>query len=268
MAAGIFKPHHFAEGRFRYAYKGHYTAPPHKAGKECVVKKMKNTYTWNPTDWIETQQIVKISKQLAVNFNQYSKTSKPVTFVDVDVIQVTNTGSSTRCGLHEWVTVEDYIPGDYIKWCNNYGAIDPRSTSMPAFVHWSWAHTKGETMIADLQGVRNDVPPNNFYVPLNGFYVLTDPCLLSNTYGGKYGCTDTGIEGMAMFFLNHTCNDFCKSIPRPSLGDVPQYMLNTALGIQRNIGTSTAYSHEITFSNELRDYLIPKFREIARTANV
>ena len=38
--------------------------------------------------------------------------------------------------------MEDYIPGDFIKWCSNYGYISPKSALMPAFMHWSWVHSK------------------------------------------------------------------------------------------------------------------------------
>ncbi len=140
---------------------------------------------------------------------------------------------------------------------NNYGFIDTRSTSMPAFAHWPWAHTKGETMIADLQGVRND-----------DAYYLTDPCLLSGTHCGKYGCTDMGIEGIAMFFLNHTCTDFCRNLPKPSLANIPKHMLDKALRIKSSIGTSTGYSHEITFPRNIRDTLVTLFKQIASTATV
>ncbi len=255
--AGTFDLQPFDEGRFRYAYKGEYTAPPDKRGKKCVVKKMKASYTWKPTDWDETQQILDTSKELADGFNKYCSTNRPVKFVDMEVVQVTNVEDYSQVRLQEYVTVEEYIPGDYIKWCNNYGAIDTRSTSMPAFVHWSWAHTKGEIMIADLQGVRND-----------DAYILTDPCLLSGTHGGKYGCTDMGIEGMAMFFLSHTCNDFCNYIPKPSLANMPRHLLASAAVIKSSVGTSTAYSHEITFPEDVRDTLIPIFKQIASTATV
>ncbi|XP_064395744.1 alpha-protein kinase vwkA-like [Halichondria panicea] len=268
MAVVNFEPQHFAEGRFRYAYKGHYTAPPHKAGKPCVVKKMKESYTWKHTDWSETLQILETSKQLAVGFNKYSETKYPVKFVDVEVSPVTQIRDKTAYKLQEYLTVEDYIPGDYMKWCNNYGFIDTRDVLMPAFAHWSWAHTKGEKMIADLQGVRNDtgyIPP---YVLPSGSYILTDPCLLSNTYGGKYGSTDTGIEGIAMFFLNHTCTDFCINLRKPSLANIPKHMLDKALGIKSSIGTSTAYSHEITFPKDIRNTLITLFKRIANTATV
>ena len=252
-----FDAYHFAEGRFRLAYKGTYTAPPSKIGKKCVVKKMKDTFTWKPTDWKETLSILETSKHLASGFNSFSNTNKPVKFADVEIKQVTQVADDTRVRLNEYLTVEEYIPGDYIKWCNNYGAIDTRSTSMPAFVHWSWAHTKGETMIADLQGVRKD-----------DAYYLTDPCLLSATHGGKYGCTDMGIEGMAMFFIKHNCTDFCRNIPKPGVRGVSREQIAAALRNQQQIATSTAYSHEVSFPKDIRDALIPAFKQIARTADV
>ena len=72
------------------------------------------------------------SKQLASGFNSFSNTNKPVKFADVEIQQVTKVADNSRVRLNEYITVEEYIPGDYIKWCNNYGVIDTRSTSMPA----------------------------------------------------------------------------------------------------------------------------------------
>ena len=54
-----FNRHHFAEGRFRLAYKGTYTSGP-KEGEECVVKENKESYTWNSTDWDMTIEIQKM----------------------------------------------------------------------------------------------------------------------------------------------------------------------------------------------------------------
>ena len=249
---------HFAQGRFRLAYKGRYGTRSTKCGRQCVVKKMKDTFYWKPTDWNETLSILETSKQLASGFNSYSNTNRPVKFADVEVGTVSDVGDSTSVRLNEYITLEEFIPGKYIKWCNNYGRINTDSTAMPGFVHWSWAHTKGETMIADLQGVRED-----------DAYYLTDPCLLSATSdGGKYGCTDMGIEGMAMFFINHNCTDFCKNIPKPGVRGVSREQIAAALRVQQQISTSTAYSHEVTFPRHIRDALIPVFKQIACTANV
>ena len=252
-----FEANHFASGRFRLAYRGTYTEPRCKEGKRCVVKKRKDSYTWEPTDWKETLHILKKSKKLASGFNSFTGTSRPVKFADVEIQQVTEVTDNSRCRLKEYVTVEEYISGNYIKWANNYGSIDPRDTFLPAFMHWSWAHTKGKTMIADLQGVKR-----------YDSYYLTDPCLLSATHGGKYGCTDMGIEGMAMFFLNHKCDDICSGIPMPCKSEVSRRQIAAALRAQRQISVATAYTHEMSFPKEIRDALIRVFKQIARTADV
>ena len=153
--------------------------------------------------------------------------------------------------LYEFVCVEDYIPGEFTKWCNNYGYISPSSELMPAFMHWSWVNSGGQQMIADLQGVRNDSE-----------FILTDPAIMSNTVGGDwYDCADTGIEGIAMFFLKHSCNKFGNGLPRPIIQDV----LSTpnAQSQIASFGTSTAYSHELQILSDLRERMIAIFPTIA-----
>ena len=110
-------------------------------------------------------------------------------FFEITVHNVTSTDDS-RPKLGESVIVEEYIAGDFKKWCSNYGFISEESYAqcMPAFMHWSWVHTRGERMVADLQGV---LKPDGF--------VLTDPVMMS--LSNSYGPTDTGAEGMIMFFL-------------------------------------------------------------------
>ena len=236
----------FAEGRFRLAYKGTRTAPPSKKGQKCVVKESKESYTWKPTDWDMSVRIQKESKKLAEEFNKVNNCTRSIRFTDVEVYKVV--GSAGRPKLGEHVLVEDYIPGNFTKWCNNYGYISSASELMPAFMHWSWVHSRGEVMIADLQGVLS-----------RDTYHLTDPVLLSNTDGGQYGCTDMGVEGMAMFFLRHTCNQFCRGQPRPTIADVVGY--NTALTMQ--LESSTAYSHELKFPAHIRKTMITVFPQVA-----
>ena len=64
MEAVTFKGVSFAEGRFRTAYMGTWTAPPSKSGKKCVVKEEKDSYTWKSTDWDTTVKIQKKAIEL------------------------------------------------------------------------------------------------------------------------------------------------------------------------------------------------------------
>lgn len=256
MTSAVFNPTPFGEGRFRRAYRGTWTAPPEIAGRACVVKELKSNYTWKATDWDETVKINEKAQEMATAFNSQTNTSRPITYSDVKVLQVTRQGPNKTPKLNEYVTCEDYIPGNFTKWCNNYGYIGSGSSSLPAFMHWSWWYTDGEEMVADLQGVqRGDA------------YLLTDPVIMSLSQ--TYGATDTGVEGMAMFFLHHkTCNSFCSNLPKPTLAHfhriIPPQYLQAAQTLLAQVGGSTTYKVELKFPQDIRSRVIARFREIAR----
>ena len=250
----------FAEGRFRLAYRGVYELPLEKFGQKCVVKRKKDTYVWSPNGWNLSVLIQRTAQTLARDFNLYYQTRnrlyntpKPcsITFASIDKIKITS-GQF----VNEYAISEDYLDGIYKKWVGNNGFISPESKALPAFAHWSWVHTGGEKMVADLQGVRQ---------PDLNSYCLTDPVILS--VGHQYGCTDLGIEGMAMFFLNHSCNEFCNFLPRPTLDSVtravPQLQKDSVKLLLQQLQDHTRYSHEQKFSPEIRAALIPVFKRIA-----
>ncbi len=247
--ATTFSSTSFAEGRFRRAYKGIFTKPPSKEGMQCVVKEKKASYTWAATDWDIAVEVYKKAQSLADNFNKELPCTKKVMYVNAEVQKVTKSLHGTP-KLNEYVLVEDYIPGKFTKWCNNYGYISSDSRLMPAFMHWSWVSSKGCIMIADLQGIKEEAK-----------YILTDPVVMSNTTGGKYGSTDTGVEGIAMFFLKHTCNDLCRKFPRPMIGDV---LTSEEAKLQiGTLSTSTAYSHELKIPDHYKKRMITIFPTIA-----
>ena len=98
-----FESNHFAEGRFRLAYKGTYTAGP-KKGRKCVIKENKESYTWDPTDW----ELQKKAQKLAQEFNSEGTCNKSIQFVNVEVGHVTQSPSG-KPKLNEYCVVEDYI---------------------------------------------------------------------------------------------------------------------------------------------------------------
>ena len=172
---------------------------------------------------------------------------------------ITKVGKSTKTKVHEVVANEEYLEGTFVKWCNNYGYASSEARGvdqiLTAFMHWTWAHSKGHEMVADIQGVK---------LP-NGTYKLTDPAILS--VSGKYGITDTSVEGMAMFFLIHQCTDGCKGLPKPTLvhfvGKIPDSMLQEALALQQLSARGTTYGHETKFPPEIRSKLAEAFLAIA-----
>lgn len=250
---------HFAEGRFRRAYKGTYTAPPSKCGQMAVVKENKDTYMWNSTDWNTCLKMAEEAQTLADGFNEFSRTTHPLQFTDVTVSKVVkNDNPQSTPKLNEFVVVEDYIPGSFSKWCNNYGYIVDNESGkyLSAFMHWSWVNSSGQKMISDLQGVCKNNP---------GSFTLTDPAMLS--VGGEYGATDTNVEGIAMFFLHHVCNDFCKSLRKPKVSDfigvIPQRELSATMQLLQQVGNATTYTHELKFSKEVRHRIGTVFSRVA-----
>ncbi|XP_011409390.1 PREDICTED: alpha-protein kinase vwkA-like [Amphimedon queenslandica] len=248
-----FEAEPFAEGRFRYAFRGNYTQHATKCGQSIVMKKFKDSYIWEPKGWDSTLKIYSKAQEYASGFG------RGLEFTTCETGIVKTTGSSTKVKVDEYTVLEDYLEGKYIKWCNNYGYVSSEARGvdqiLTAFMHWSWVKSKGEEMVADIQGVKN-----------GSRYKLTDPAMLSVKM--EYGVTDTGIEGMAMFFLIHECSGPCKGLPRPTLaqfvGKIPDAMLQQALALQQLSARGTTYSRETKFPEAVRKALIPVFAAIAQ----
>jgi hypothetical protein len=259
MSSTTFEQSHFAEGRFRRAYKGTWISPPSKRGSKCVVKEWKESYIWEASGWDETVKIYDRARGLAHRFNSEVNPSSPINVTDAVVQRVTREPEhGTRSpSLNEWVIVEDYLEGNFTKWCNNYGYIsnDARDINgtLTAFAHWSWVATGAQEMITDIQGVRDS----------NGYH-LTDPAILS--LNNRYGCTDMGIEGMAMFFINHECNDICRGWKRPRLSDfhgkIPQPILTSCQQMVYQVNNATSYMFELKFPPEVKRLVTQVFLQI------
>ncbi|XP_011409522.1 PREDICTED: alpha-protein kinase vwkA-like [Amphimedon queenslandica] len=237
----------FAEGRFRYAFKGRYTEHPTKCGQSIVVKKFKDNYIWELKGWDSTLKIYSKAQEYALGFG------RGLEFTTCETGIVTKVGTSTKVKVNEYTVLEDYLEGKYIKWCNNYGYVSTEARGvdqiLTAFMHWSWIRSKGEEMVTDIQGVKN-----------GNCYKLTDPAMLS--INREYGVTDTGIEGMAMFFLIHQCSGPCKGLPKPTLAQFVGKISDAMM--QQLSARGTAYTHETKFPEAVRTALIPVFAGIAQ----
>lgn len=225
------------------------------------MKHLKSSYTWQKTDWDTTVKIYQEAEELAKGFNKFSNTTHPIHFTEVVVIKCLykeNPISDNGPRLDEYCTTEDFLSGSFTKWVNNYSVYTDETLntaiSMPVFMHWTWYHTKGEKMIADLQGIHDS----------NG-YTLTDPVILS--LSGKYGATDMGVEGMAVFFYLHKCNSFCEKLPRPGESDlksqIPNAQLQSCIQSIQSVKSATTYTCELRLSVQIRIQLVTTFRAIA-----
>ena len=258
-----FETEMFAQGRFRLAYMGTWVRPKSREGQKCVVKHLKESYTWKPSDWDTTIKVYDVARNFAQGFSRFTNAKRTIKFVDVHVMKCLSSHGQINHGpkRKEYNVVEEYIPGRYTKWCNNFNYWNDTESStayMQAFSHWSWCHTQGESMIADLQGVYS-----------NYQYTLTDPAVLS--LSNEYDSSDMGLAGIIMLLLNHTCNGICKSLKKPSKNAIKSCLsdeeLQNYMKIAAKIGTSTGYAHEIktVINDSTKHKLSTLLRSIAKS---
>ena len=121
--------------------------------------------------------------------------------------QVKSSKNDQRIIMDEVVIVEPYLNGKFTKWNSNSGwknkEDDSEYSSVQAFCHWTYHESKGKYLFCDAQGIRKFDE-----------YVLTDPCIVSNTInGGVYGVGDIGRQFLLNWFCDHDCrkNKFCQS---------------------------------------------------------
>jgi len=106
------------------------------------------------------------------------------------------------------IGVENWVPGNYVKYNNNWDWNDDKRNTPQAFSHFTWEESKHKLLICDLQGVGD---------------LWTDPQMHSAD-GQGYGKGNMGMRGIQAFLNNHRCNNICKTLKLPQVGKAPKQM--------------------------------------------
>ncbi|UJR13187.1 hypothetical protein I4U23_000209 [Adineta vaga] len=211
----------FANGACRYAYKGTLKCNPDKCNigryndSLVVVKVFKTQYAKDYGAWNADISASKTANEYATLFNSekfidrrlyfpipyVAKMDKRagfwfLGFIGMEYDMITNPVFS-----YEYVSMEEYIDGNYIKFNSNNGYVSNavNSSTIPAFSHRTFHKSNGALLVCDIQGVVKD-----------GNYRLTDPAIHSHV-ANTYGLTDLGVVGQAKFYSTHQCNHICLS---------------------------------------------------------
>ncbi|XP_013396847.1 eukaryotic elongation factor 2 kinase [Lingula anatina] len=209
----------FSAGAFRHAFKGHLHGRGPRGGDQCVVKVFKKEYAKHITDWTVDVATSKKAQSLATKFNEAVPSTRPLKFMTPMVAKmekragfklfwifdIPDEDSAKIVFENEYVCMEPFLTGTYQKFNANNGWVNPNMnvSLIPAFSHWTWAHSGGKYLVCDIQGVRDDDE-----------YLLTDPAIHSDE-AGTYGNADLGSEGVEAFFSTHKCTEFCKNLHKP-----------------------------------------------------
>ncbi|CAI5743256.1 unnamed protein product [Hyaloperonospora brassicae] len=108
-------------------------------------------------------------------------------------------------------SVEEFLPGAYVKYSNNNGYVgretsstEERERNTPqAFSHFSFVASDFQLMIVDIQGVADS---------------YTDPQIHSAD-GRGFGVGNLGTFGMEKFLESHRCNEVCRWLGLRSINE-------------------------------------------------
>ncbi|GBG29453.1 Protein kinase, putative [Hondaea fermentalgiana] len=191
----------FARGEYKRAFRG-----VERGSEDRVVVKA-YADRWRAAQDLDVDvRMHKEAHALAVKFNALKlPATREIVFVEPRRAHVVITRPCSGLAPGDRVTVEPELVGHYQKFLSNNGTFARGHSSLTAFAHWTFHHTKGAKMVVDLQGVKT-----------KDGYVLTDPAIHSRD--GRYGDLDLSTIGMQAFFANHKCTHACRGLRRPSGG--------------------------------------------------
>lgn len=156
---------------------------------KCVVKKYKNNC--KIIESIKDFFASFIANCYAIQFNNIIKIPNKLSFVNpyMTIDNVTK----------QFVYVEPYLEGEFIRFSNNAGFENPDFNAfIPAYSHFTWLTSKGRMAVLDIQGTY-----------INNKYYLTDPAVQSIEMA--FGGADLGAGGIMIFLLKHKHNEICKN---------------------------------------------------------
>ena len=218
----------FAEGTFRYCYKGtiknkngKVSTPDLFPNEYCVVKVLKKTGDNDVSDFYYDLKNYFYSKKISLAFNLENQSNSKIpkmnyvnayattldkyaTYYLFNFIPFRNDDQMEKIKKDELILIEPFIDGKYQKFINNDCLFRSNTDNNVAyFMHWNWVHSKGEKLICDVQGVKK-----------KGKYELTDPA--TQSIDGEYGKSDLGPDSLIIFIYSHKHNKLCENLPWPN----------------------------------------------------
>jgi len=231
----------FAEGSMRYAMY----AKTASSSLRLVAKKFKSTSLG--IEYLEDDMRAQsLCKAFALEFSNLPVPYNfdflcTVLLMSRDMVKPESTASTHKTAFF---SLEPYLGkvSDYVKYNSNFGYVledgDSKelSDAAQAFSHFTFERSKGQILVADLQGLNQ---------------TLTDPVIhtrnrtLFKLLGGNLG-----VEGFKAFFMAHVCNSTCKAL---QLKSNRENFLNPGLSFFEDWNSLIVKRHEAFYccSNKL-----------------
>lgn len=193
-----------------YAMMTDETGQPLSDNQKYVVKESKFQGRHNCKEALQNQACMQATAaSLAREFSQQLQQASMhirLEYVPVDLVHV-----SGRPQGQDWLTMEPFIEGDFVKFNSNNGLVNKQleaeHPAVSVFSHFTYCRSQGQLMVTDLQGVVGSL-----------VYTLTDPAIHTDDQSHHFpDPTNLGKKGMKAFFQTHECQSICKklSLSRP-----------------------------------------------------
>lgn len=186
----------FAQGAMRVA---HYARTASSTNR-FVVKSYKKDGKRLP-HLAEDMRCQALCKAFALEFNALAGETHSLDFITTTCLK----GKTEKASEDEFMSLEPFIDGTYVKYNNNCGYVnedilstDKFCQAAQAFAHFTFERSQGRFLVSDLQGVGG---------------LLTDPAIHA-VDPERFVLADTnlGSEGFKFFFATHVCNGICTKL--------------------------------------------------------
>ena len=213
-----FEKEKFAEGTFRYCYRGDiYDLDEDEKVKtvdfpsgKCVVKVYKSDE--HKEDFILDYKNSEYASQCAAEFNSIIGENKlyfilpfagsiniVAGFKLFGLFNIRDDENKKFVKENSLVSIEPYLPYEYYKFSSNSGYENQSfNRYIPAFMHYTWIKSRGRIVVSDVQGIFT-----------GDKYILTDPACQS--LNQIFGSSDLGAMGLCKFLVCHRHNEYCKN---------------------------------------------------------
>ncbi|KAF6815613.1 mhck ef2 kinase domain family protein [Colletotrichum musicola] len=160
-----------------------------KTSKKAACNKMEHL--------AEEMRAQALCKAFALEFNALlGSEHEPLDFI------VTTALKRRGAGGDDCVSLEPFIPGEYVKYNNNCGWVNDSdgeiNKAAQAFSHFTFERSWGSFLVSDLQGVGRNLTDPGIHTKDEKRFPLND--------------TNLGDAGFKFFFTSHECNDICRRL--------------------------------------------------------
>ncbi|KAL8570126.1 hypothetical protein ACOMHN_033805 [Nucella lapillus] len=169
-----------------------------------------------PSQYLQDVTCQKTARFLVTLFNyalQDLRYDIQVVYVPVAHLQLLSSGEGEEEAVEDWLNVEPYLDGDFVKLTNNLNFCNSQGRTLStALTHFTHTVSEGKLMLVDLQG----------WLPREGRGVvyLTDPQFHTTSTGTStstptpLSSCDMGARGMQAFWerVHPDCNAICQAL--------------------------------------------------------